>query len=42
MYHLTITDNDTGKVLEDLDCSIIIAGGTRGRGATSSSRSPAE
>lgn len=27
MYHLTITDNKTGKVLEDLDCSIIIAGG---------------
>lgn len=27
MYHLTITDKETGKVLEDLDCSIIIAGG---------------
>lgn len=31
MYHLTITDNDTGKVLEDLDCSIIIAGGDAGK-----------
>lgn len=27
MYHLTITDNKTGKVLEEFDCSIIIAGG---------------
>ncbi|MBQ6552402.1 MAG: hypothetical protein IJL83_02130 [Clostridia bacterium] len=31
MYHLTITDKETGKVLEDLDCSIIIAGGDAGK-----------